>query len=100
MKPITILGKQYWYKLVLEMGEWTDYIYTEIFDSPIKIRRKYILFGKLVEVENDKPIHTIFLNIESILFSKEKVKFELESGVTKYNQRKSRQKEIDNGQII
>jgi len=96
MKPITIKGEKFYYKIFEDISEWGVHIYTEFGKLKKVTRKKYWLWGEKIEKEEFICEFSLDYDIEDPQYSKEKVKSDIERPWEILE----RQKEILRGEII
>lgn len=96
MIPFEYDGKTYYYKEIIHRGEYSNWITTKIFDSPIMQRRKYLFFGDWITVENTRHIGELLYSITSTAKTKE----ENRKNLARILGHEGREEEIRNGEIV
>ena len=93
-KVIEFDGVKYLYELVCH----DLFIFTYVYSSTPKIthRKKYFLFGPIVEIKEYEYLFDISMNIESPYYSKEDVRQKFAYYINLLN----RKKEIEKGNIL
>ena len=96
MKKLEFEGDTWYYKIKYDASEFGEYSWTEFFKTPTMKVKKYLLFGSLVEKENNKPDFKISRDIEDPFYSKEQIR----DLVAPYMRLEKRNSEIKQGEII
>lgn len=77
MKPIIINGDKWFYKVIEKEIQDEILIYmvynTHFYKHPKKMVKKYLFFGKEIEVENIIPDFSLNINIEDSKYNKEDI---------------------------
>ena len=107
MKKITILGREFLYKVVrywVEIDDdWGYYEYGTEFrkvEPTISYRKKWIFWGKKIEIKHHELEFLVSYDIESIVYSREEMREKLEKEVQQIIDQENREKEIQQGKII
>lgn len=97
MENINIDDKQFFYEIFVEVDEygesWETVFYSEL---RTKKRKKYLLFGPMVEVPDHKEAFTVPFNIASPHLTKD----ELRSILERHVELLSRQEQILKGELV
>jgi hypothetical protein len=95
---ITILGKEYFYRIKCKEFQSDEWNWTEFFtDYKSHMRKRFYFFGKpILIIEPTEILFRVEFNIESITKTKSDVRIQLEHAVKLL----TRKEEIERGEII
>ena len=94
---ITIRGEEFFYRLQSEVSEFSESEWTEFYkEIKIKTRKKYFLFGPIVEIEEPIILFKVYFWITSERYTKDELRAKLEKKVELLH----RKKEIEKGELI
>ena len=94
---ITIRGEEFFYRLQSEVSEFSESEWTEFYkEIKIKTRKKYFLFGPIVEIEEPIILFEVGFWITSERYTKDELRTILEKKVELLH----RKKEIEKGELI
>lgn len=99
MKKLVIQGQEFQYKVETDYGNYdgSEYYWTEFYQgTEVVTRRKYFLFGAIIEKAIPKSVFRLNFDIEDPIYTKEYVREKIEEKMKIL----SRKIEIENGQIV
>lgn len=100
-KKITISGREYIYLRCADSNEWGDWYWT-IFYNETKLysRKKYFLFGPIIEWEEPIELFRVEFDIEDLSYTKDELRKILEKRVKRFLGLENREDEVKKGDLI
>ena len=101
-KKISILGLEYFYLLCGDMNDYGDEWYWTVFynETKIRSRKKYFLFGPIIEWEEPIELFRTEFDIEDSSYTKDELRVIMEKKVIRFLGLQNREEEIRKGDLI
>ncbi len=101
-KKITIIGKEYFYLQCGDINEFGDEWYWTIFytETELHSRKKYYLFGPIIEWEEPIEFFRVDFDIEDLSYTKGELREILERKFKRFLGLENREEEIKKGDLI
>lgn len=99
-KKITILEKEYFYLKCADSSECGDWYWTIYTDTKFHSRKKYFLFGPIIEWEVPIELFRVGFDIEDLSYTKDELREILEKQAKHFLGLENREEEIKKGDLI